>query len=987
MKKSLVALAIIFLIVVGCFTTLFACSNQGDEANIEYNDEILSRYGDAFIDTATIAAPSTAVEYINENRVTRKFLIDTRIKGRHVLGLYMPLLEEVTFEVDSSEIGKHHKIAINANCSTTETPWTFELDATKIEKHRTLSGGMIEIDVADTNTDTFILTVSGCMPLSSYRYGIDDKAEFDNKGNYNLLDCMNFRIYVPASEYKKINDAEKVMNWWRNALLSIDKVLNLSIFAEDYSPMCLYFKNGLNTDEYFDSTNNCLYLPYDYISTIVDYDYLTNDPEGMLLEVLDYIVREKILLSHAFDGTFLSSAIDEILSRLTYINMVDSFSANMYDNNKRYTYAGNVEQILEGNYEDDVERYSALFVRAFYTMPSDAIYSALISVSRDNLSDSKLVAKLAKDTNQDLRNLSEKLNISLYGGDREEMKEYNPHYIVASKYALGQRQYPAQLGITVKLGENAKFDFASSIVGEGEWQVSDISGSENRWSKDENGIYTYSPNQKKLRDNFTITLDNGTNHVELYGNIAVDITVCENVIYDDVTFTKLDEAMKGAKDMNPTEIVALDYAGIEKEAIEGGDKKRYVEASGAIEVEETGDYYLYLKSSGLCSVKFGVKDYFTEIFNNSLTVGTYTSELEYKVKLEKGYTYDFTIYNLFNRGAGFATLGIKAPGKEIQDIDKSYLVNQKLNRSNIVEYTNAQEYANLYSVQSEEYMPIKVEEIAQIVNLDEYKIGEESALLPAGSIASFVVPFEEMSLVDYLKIETQNMNNTLVKLYGGTGYTQELTYAYISGKETTLLFDQRNLDSIKVEFKCVSEYRLHVTNIEVGKSISSMTIIPSTSTKIEYIGAWSSSKNYIALNGRLAISNAKDAIFSYAFNGNEISIYATIGPEFGTAKVTIDGQEKESIDLNNSKVLCSQLVYTARISDGDHVIRISPADETPINIDYLAVTAFGETKTKNDFSKLWYVSIIPGLLLIAGIVFAVLDYKEKKKKKEQQSAD
>jgi len=156
------------------------------------------------------------------------------------------------------------------------------------------------------------------------------------------------------------------------------------------------------------------------------------------------------------------------------------------------------------------------------------------------------------------------------------------------------------------------------------------------------------------------------------------------------------------------------------------------------------------------------------------------------------------------------------------------------------------------------------------------------------------------------------------------------------------------------------EYRLNIKELNVGKSISSMTIIPSTSTTIEYIGEWQSSTNYIAINGRLAITKSDDAIFSYSFNGNEISIYATIGPEFGIAKVTIDGQEKESIDLNNTKVLCSQLVYTAKLSDGDHIIQIIPADSTPINIDYLAVTSFGKTETKNDFSKLWYIAIIPG---------------------------
>ena len=127
MKKLLLSIAIICLLVLGCFATLVSCSDSQEDTTIVHNDDILSRYGDAYVDLASTSAPATASEYINAPRVTRKFLIDTRITGRHVLGLYMPQGEPVKFTIDSSEIGKHHKIAINANFSL-EDPWTFELD-------------------------------------------------------------------------------------------------------------------------------------------------------------------------------------------------------------------------------------------------------------------------------------------------------------------------------------------------------------------------------------------------------------------------------------------------------------------------------------------------------------------------------------------------------------------------------------------------------------------------------------------------------------------------------------------------------------------------------------------------------------------------------------------------------------------------------------------------------------------------------------------
>ena len=981
MKKTLLSIAIICLIVVGCFTTLVSCSDSNDDTTIMHNDEILSRYGDAFVDVASAAAPSSAKEYQHLPRITRKFLIDTRITGRHVLGLYMPLNEPVTFTIDSSEIGKHHKIAINANFPL-EDPYSLELDAVEITRTRQLMGGMIELNLGETNIQTFTLTISGCVELPSYRYGIDTGATFADVGNYNILDCMNARIYVPSSEYSKINKAEKVMNWWRNALLLMDQVTKLSIFNDDYSPMCIYFKRGVNSTEMFDSSNDCIYLPYDYIQTIVDYDCLTNGDDGKLFDVLDFIAREKLLITNAFSGTFLEDAIDDILAELTYINMVDSFSADLLNVKPECTAYGNIAQILEGDFSNNTDRYLALFTHLYYAFPVEVMTQALELVDSEKLSDALLIARIADITQSNLKPLADKLGISLYGGDIDRMQAYPMHYLVANKYTIGLREHKEQLGVTVKIGQNTTFDFASAIVGDGDWQISEVKGSANRWSKNEQGQYVYTPSAELLRDYFTLILTNGEVKVELYGNINVDIAVSSCIIYDNVSFKTLDEAKKGSKNITSTEAKALDFAGIEKEDTESTDI-RYVVSVGAIEVDKTGDYTLYLKSSGLCSVNFGVKDYFTEIFNNQLTVSAYTDELSYTVKLEKGFTYIYSIYDLFNRGTGFASLGIKAPGKEIQDIDKSYLVYSELKRANIVEYTNEQKHSTLFGMQKEEYMPIKTSDIAQFSNIPSYKIGEVSDPIEKDSIVSFVLPFEEMSLVDYLMIQSQDMTNVTVKLYGGVNYSQVLAEGTILDKQTKFLFEQRNLDSIKIEFKAPMEYRLNIKELNVGKSISSMTIIPSTSTTIEYIGEWQSSTNYIAINGRLAITKSDDAIFSYSFNGNEISVYATIGPEFGIAKVTIDGQEKESIDLNNTKVLCSQLVYTAKLSDGDHIIQIIPADATPINIDYLAVTSFGKTETKNDFSKLWYIAIIPGLVLIAGIVFAVLDYREKKKKQAQ----
>ena len=60
-------------------------------------------------------------------------------------------------------------------------------------------------------------------------------------------------------------------------------------------------------------------------------------------------------------------------------------------------------------------------------------------------------------------------------------------------------------------------------------------------------------------------------------------------------------------------------------------------------------------------------------------------------------------------------------------------------------------------MQKEEYMPIKTSDIAQFSNIPSYEIGTVSDPIEKDSIVSFVLPFEEMSLVDYLMIQSQDM--------------------------------------------------------------------------------------------------------------------------------------------------------------------------------------------------------------------------------------
>ena len=981
MKKSFLSILIVVMITMLSCVVFVACQNDAEENSIVHDSNIESRWGDAYADIASTSAPYSAVECTSLPRVTRRIIIDGRIKGRHVLGLYAPKGEQVVYSIDSAELSNNHKLAFNANCTISEVPVdnvSFTGAETKLT--RKSCGAMIELDVKEGAADSFVVTVSGAVVLPTYRYGIDSSESFRNDLNYNVLDCTNLRVYVPGSECGRINNAKMAMNWWRNALIRMDSLYELSFFNEDYSPFCVYFRQSVEPEDIISVENNCIFLPYSFIDSFVNYDKIIAGDGGNVLQVLKYIALEKKQIDDGFSDTFLADTIQDILAELTYIEMVDSSKAMSDEVDYDLTASGNVQEILFGEINTDQEKYTALFTNMFYSVETRVIELVLETIRKDKTDESQCVAQFAILGNLNLIDLADKLSIPLYGESITQMEGYDPYYLVANKYTYSRNSTKVQSGITVKIGVPTKIDFASAIVGDADWEISALNGAQ--WSKDEDG-YVYTPTKDVLTDTFELVLTKGEHEVKLYGNITVDITVSECKFYNNVTFKSLDEAVKGVKDLTVSETMALDRALIPQDA-EMSDAKVFAVASGAFEVDSDGIYQLYLRSSGLCKVTFGVMDYFSEIFNNSLTVSSYTDELMYEVKLQKGFKYIYTIYNLYNQGSGFAELGIsKSDSNDITPIDKKYLINPQLTRNDIVEYVPVQNETSIMNQQNEEYQTLESTNIAQLVNLPSYSIGEESVVIEKNSKVSFVLPFKTTGTVSYVRIKTQDMNGVKIRILSGVNNDQEVGSLSLSDGVQVAIFEERNVSNLKLEFTSSNDYKLHILELDAGKYISPMTIVPSTSPDIEYIGEWKSSDDYVAINGRLAVSGSKDAVISYAFNGTEISIYATIGPEFGAAKITIDGQEKGSIDLNNSKIVCSQLVYTQKLKPGDHTIKITAADESSINYDYLAVSSFGESTSQNDFSKLWYISIIPGVVLVVGIIFVSLDIREKQKKKKE----
>ena len=968
MKKRLVLGLLIIFSIVASMAIFTSC---GEEEILVRNDDIEATYGDSYEIISTLSTPNTASEFLNQSRVKVKITIDPRVSGLHTTKLYAPLGETVSVTIDSNQIGKGHELCLNKNlddASSIAFTEVLEKEVTNIT--RLSSGSLIEFNISSSATQTFTITVSGAIIGSYYRYGMEDESAIKSVGSYTVLDATNVKVYFPISENERVDSAKQTMFWWRNAVTMMDKVLEQSFYAGDKSAMNIYFKANVSQPDY-NVGDNSVFMPLEYLDAAINYEEIISGNSGKLYAILELIANLKCDYTIKFNNSILKTDLSKILATLTYVNMVDGCLAISDNNIDKQTKAGYcIEEAINGSYENLA---TSLFLNIYYGYGEDSIMSILNAcVDSDSYAD---VLSQATDILQvDFTDLAAAYGIDGYDiSGKEGLTKY---YLVGSSISGGLHKFEEQTGIHAKLGEKTKLDLKNSIIGEG-WTLKNIESSHKElWSIDNDGVYYYSPSSEILRDSVTLVLVNGDKQVRLVGNITVDVAVCNMKVYEKVNFDSVESAISNYKKMDATKIKSLELASVQPLVDVDESTKSFSVTNGSIEVPQDGYYRLYLRSTGLVSVVFGVKDYSTTIFKNQLTVPNYTSELSYRVKLQKGYTYYFTIYDLANTGVGYACLGIQYEDGAIEDIGTDYLAFPEMERKDIQYFETPRKSIDAIYYQEETIIRTEVESVT--LNAEDYILGT-SQKVEAESHGKLVFAFKGGMEINYISLTVSGMAGVKARImYNSLQFGDVITL--VDG--VNIIQDDTIMTSgITVVFEHEGEYDICLTDYDIGFKLNKMTIIPASSSEIEYIGEWKTENKYVALNGSLFVSKSDGSAASFAFNGKEVAVYATKGPEFGNATVYIDGKEVKTIDFYNLTVSCSELVFHTDLSDGDHTIMIKASGESPINIDYITVAKMGETKTKNDFSKLWYMAFLPGIVFIAGIVFISLDIKEKRQKR------
>ena len=118
-----------------------------------------------------------------------------------------------------------------------------------------------------------------------------------------------------------------------------------------------------------------------------------------------------------------------------------------------------------------------------------------------------------------------------------------------------------------------------------------------------------------------------------------------------------------------------------------------------------------------------------------------------------------------------------------------------------------------------------------------------------------------------------------------------------------------------------------------------------TDSSIHYIGAWYLDNQFAeAANRTITYSNNPGDSFRFRFHGGEISWVYTKAFNRGMAAVSIDGEEKETVDLYSSDIHWQSRTTLSGLSDSEHVLEVrvledkhSDATDRFVDVDEIIV--------------------------------------------------
>lgn len=998
MRKSVLTISILIVIVL-CTAVLFGCSDAS--WGNYYNSDITSLYGDGIKIAQSFDAPASAVEYIGSQRVEQEQAFDPRISGIHPTGLYLPKGESIIVSL-TKQVSSTINIHINYNG---ENGQVFTLEGTQGEFYSE-NGGIVGIS-SDSPSD-FVITLKGAAVSQLFRYGVDSSLR-SGVGNTAVIDCENVAIYMPTSYISSEADLMRVMGWWRNAFKIIDKVVKLnsadklSLYIGDY--------NRLSTD----ISKRIIYVPLEFASCASDYSSLT---DGYALDILKSVSQIKLDQSKLFNNKFANDEMDYILAGLCAVYAVDLGSdyIRQRDDGWLFNNYESANRILKGELNDS-QRKIAYMLNIAFAFGADTLSDCLEELAESEAVDvSQMQTPEAQENilmqfynivteylDRDISSFTNKsLNVEIQENDKDDF------ILVANRYTYGQYERNNGQSVVVPMGVARNFDFEENFISFGdEVEIIAVNGRKNAWL--DNG---YTPDTSFLKDAFNLLVKVGETEITLFGNINVNVHVSTNRIYDDVAYRSIDQAVKKYKSdySSPSSVQSTDFATCDNgTASIFGNTYSFAMSEGCVEVKETGKYYLYLKNKGIVRVDFGVPQFTSTIFSNSLTVNAFTDELRYEISLEKGVSYYYTIYLLTTSGDGSAELAMRkvsdsTPPEQLSPISEDNLYYKGVESGDLNYYT-PEIISNSQTVKEEFCYPrdtsqwtlinypygnfegnrnslfdgdMKTRFVSQDDNLNHIFEVDMGADVECEYVGFYILP-----IAGNYKVSIKGASGEYVELINGAigdikSVGTDVKYKRLEAR----LANAMSIRYIKVEFSELED-TLRVCEIDAGRVFKESTLVPNTDEGFKFEGDWVRDSSYIAVNGCITRSTSKNARVTFKFYGSAFALYCTVGEEFGEMTLLVDDKQFVVIDLKSqNRESGKMMVCYDFMSDGEHTITLVSRNRAAINFDSLAVKFGQKEDAAADYSRLWLIAIIPAVLIIAMIICISLDLVKKKNEKK-----
>ena len=154
------------------------------------------------------------------------------------------------------------------------------------------------------------------------------------------------------------------------------------------------------------------------------------------------------------------------------------------------------------------------------------------------------------------------------------------------------------------------------------------------------------------------------------------------------------------------------------------------------------------------------------------------------------------------------------------------------------------------------------------------------------------------------------------------------------------------------------------TTVAAGSSVADPQAInhQQTDSRLVYSGSWQTASNAAASGGSFVYSNSSGASVTIRFIGTHLYWIAKKSPQYGKAKVIVDGVSAGTVDLYSASAVWQHLVWgTGNLASGAHTVNIewtgqkrAAAKGTYIDVDAIKVDGVVTGHHEQSSTKLTY---------------------------------